>query len=103
MAELTQGAFLPPPSNIGYARTPSKIGLIATLVQHYDTNELIFPSLINDFIQNEMRNKITVNELMSARGALKTFYIFDRALIGEGHLSEKGTYFKILKNRNSDF
>ena len=28
MAELTRGAFLPPPSNIGYARTPSKIGLI---------------------------------------------------------------------------
>ena len=40
---------------------------------------------------------------MSARGALKTFHIFDGALIGEGHLSERGTYFKILKNRNSDF
>ena len=50
-----------------------------------------------------MRNKITVNELMSAWGALKTFHIFDRALIGEGHLSERGAYFKILKNRNSDF
>ena len=47
-----------------------------------------------------MRNKITVNELMSA---LKTFYIFDRTLIGEGHLSERGAYFKILKNRDSDF
>ena len=64
----------------------------------------IFPSFFNDFIENEMRNnKITVNELMSARGALKTFHIFDRALIGEGHLSERGAYFKILKNRNSDF
>ena len=30
MAELTWGAFLPPPSNIGYARTPSKIGLKMT-------------------------------------------------------------------------
>ena len=50
-----------------------------------------------------MRNKITVNELMSARGALKTFHIFVRALIGERHLSEMGAYFKILKNRNSDF
>ena len=57
----------------------------------------IFPSFFNDFIQNEMRNKITVNELMSARGALKTFHIFDRALIGEGHLSERGACFKFSK------
>ena len=63
----------------------------------------IFPSFFNDFIQNEMRNKITVNELMSARGALKTFHIFDRVLIGEGHLSERGAYFKILKNRKFRF
>ena len=27
MAELTRGGFFAPPSNIGYARTPSKIGL----------------------------------------------------------------------------
>ena len=32
-----------------------------------------------------MRNKITVNELMSARGALKTFHIF-------GRLLERGIY-----------
>ena len=73
---------------------------IATLVQHYDTNEPIFPAF---FIQNEMRNKITVNDLMSARGALKIFHNFYRALIGEGHLLEMGAYFKILKNRNPDF
>ena len=60
--------------------------LIATLVQHYDTNEPIFPSFFNEFIQNEMRNKITVNELMSAWCALKTFHIFDSAFIGEEHL-----------------
>ena len=44
-----------------------------------------------------LRNKITVNELMSARGALKTFHIFDRALIGEGHLSERGLISKFSK------
>ena len=72
----------------------------ATLVQHYDTSEPIFRSFFSDFIQNEMRNKITVNDLMSALGALKIFHIFDKAPIGEGHLD---AYFKILKNRNSDF
>ena len=69
-------------------------------MQHYATNEPIFPSF---FIQNELRNKITVNDLMSALGALKRFHIFDRALIEEGHLLERGAYFKNLKNRNSDF
>ena len=44
-----------------------------------------------------------MNDLMSALGALKIFHNFDRALIGEGHLLERGAYFKILKNRNSDF
>ena len=52
---------------------------------------------------HNLGQNITVKELTSAWGALKTFHIFDRALIGEGHLSEKGTYFKILKTRNSDF
>ena len=40
---------------------------------------------------------------MSARGALQIFRIFNRALVGEGRLLERGAYFKILKNRNSDF
>ena len=29
---------------------------------------------------------------MSARGALETFHIFDRVLIREGYLSERGIY-----------
>ena len=66
-----------------------------------EMNQYFHHSLMT--IQNEKRNKITVNELMSAEGALKIFHIFDRALIREGHLSERGAYFKILKNRNSDF
>ena len=40
---------------------------------------------------------------MSARGALWVFYIFYGALIEEGRLLERGAYFEILKNRNSDF
>ena len=31
-----------------------------------------------------MRNKITVNKLISARGALKTFHIFDRGAYWRG-------------------
>ena len=34
---------------------------ITIFVQHYATNEPILPSF---FIQNEMRNKITVNDLI---------------------------------------
>ena len=41
-----------------------------------------------------MWNKITVNGPMSALGSFKIFYIFDRALIGEGHLLEKGAYWR---------
>ena len=44
-----------------------------------------------------------VNDLMSARGALKIVHIFDGVLIEEGHLLERGAYFGILKNRSSDF
>ena len=40
---------------------------------------------------------------MNARGALQIFHIFDEALIGERFLVERGAYFEILKNRNSDF
>ena len=39
---------------------------------------------------------------MSAQGALLSFHIFNGALIGEGHLLERGAYFEILKNRNSE-
>ena len=39
---------------------------------------------------------------MSAQGALLIFLILDGALIGEGHLLERGAYFEILKNRNSE-
>ena len=46
---------------------------------------------------------ITINDLMSAWGALQIFHIFDGVLTGEGHSLARGTYFKILKNRNSDF
>ena len=36
--------------------------------------------------------ELTVNDLMSTRGALQIFHIFDEALIGEGHLFRK-SYF----------
>ena len=45
----------------------------------------------------------TVNDLISARGAYLIFHSFGGALIGVGRLLERGAYFKILKNRNSDF
>ena len=41
---------------------------------------------------------LTANDLMSALGAFLIFHIFDGALIGEGRLLERGTYFEILKN-----
>ena len=44
-----------------------------------------------------MRNKITVNELMSAQGALKTFHIFDRVLIGEGRVQRGPLISKFSK------
>ena len=51
---------------------------IALLVQHYDTNESLFPGIFpSSFIQNEMRNKITVNDLKSGKklNAIFTFWL----------------------------
>ena len=44
-----------------------------------------------------------MNDLMSAWGALLIFHVFDGELIGKGRLLGRGAYFKILKNKNSDF
>ena len=49
MAELTLGGFFaPPPSNIGYARTPSKMGLKSPQFQ-FDTRMCWNNDVINDF------------------------------------------------------
>ena len=49
------------------------------------------------------QTRVTVNDLMSARGALNFSHFFDGALIGERLLLERGAYFEIRENRNLNF
>ena len=53
----------------------------------------------------DLTQTVKMNELFSptALPSQVLFHIFDGALIEEGRLLERVTYFKILKNKNSDF